>query len=146
MVVDYEALCDLQESQGKPLVSIAKYHRTPPSFSPSIIVYAEASGFVAEERDLFNFDFADFARALDDFVLEQRPARDQIGRLLASRTVYSYQFTAITGEAMRMRTNLYATLKDGLMFSFNLTGLHSKFDTAFEELDLCRRSIRFFDV
>ena len=67
---DAEAMGDLRESMGEPVVTIAKFCETPPLATPSISVFAEAPGWDATEADLFDLDWSSFADTLQDFTLE----------------------------------------------------------------------------
>ena len=97
-----EAVGDLRDSMGEPVVTIAKYCETPPVATPSISVFAEAPGWNATEADLFDFDFSPFADTLQDFHLEEDAEPDSLAGLTASRSAYSYRISSSSGESARL--------------------------------------------
>ena len=141
----YEPIRELVESQGTPIVVIAKHRETPPDFSPSIVLYAEILDD-PEDVDLLDLDFSSFARTLDQFELQETPSRDQNGSLPASRHVYTYRQTGSGGNTALLRTTVMATLRDGIVYSFNFTDVISPPDLASLELDAVRRSVRFHEA
>ena len=139
---DFDDMRAHREAMGEPVVTIARYHRTPPPFTPAIVVFAEAPMFEPTEASLFDRDLSPIARRFRNFVLEQPATRVLVDGQVASRTEYSYDCSA-QGEVGRMKTVLYATIRRDLMYSFNFTDFLVSPYSSSQELAAASDSIRF---
>ena len=131
-----------REQMGEPVVTIARYHRTPPPATPAIVVFAEAPIYEATEASLFDRDLSTIARSFPNFIVEQPATRDLVDGQTASRTEFSYDYSA-QGEVGRMKTVLYSTIRGDLVYSFNFTDFLAAPYSAQRELTSVAGSIRF---
>jgi hypothetical protein len=139
-------VAEFRESMGRPLVTIIKYRETPPMVTPSIVVFAEAPEWNATERDLFDLDVSVLTAPYENVVIEEELIEDEVAGHVASRTVCSYDSKSEAGETARMRTQLYAFLRHGLMYSFNFSDVLDARYSAPAELLSARDSIAFSRV